>query len=79
MQKNQFSCMPVILDIIAGSIIAQLFINTKSFHRVNDTYHIAIDTIYTNGGHIMYWKQDTLWKDENHTVFLKVYPKKLLR
>ncbi len=38
---------------------------------------VTIDTLKVKGK-TMYWSKDTLWNNENHTQFLKVYPKELL-
>ena len=74
------SPIPLIFGAILGFIIGQLILNEiNRTPKIIKYYSINFDTIYTSGGHTMYWKQDTLWKDENHTIFLKVYSEKLLR
>ena len=74
--SGYFSLLPLILGLILGFLIVQL---AKPAYKSECIFSVVIDTVYTSGGNTVYWKNDTLWKDANHTIFLKVYPEKLLK
>ena len=72
--------MRKILLFIIGASIGVIMTNylLDDFNKpYNIDVIVTIDTLKVKGK-TMYWAKDTLWNDENHIQFLKVYPKELL-
>jgi len=74
--KNDLASL--IIGSLIGALIAFIFLHSRNNREPEVQVILSknIETIYT--GKSMYWKNDTLWANENHTEFLKVYPRELL-
>ncbi len=73
---KKISLITILFGLILGSYISILILNTDE-PKIIKVKASDIETIYI--GKSIYWRNDTIWKNENYTSFLKVYPKKLLK